>query len=48
MDLKELQEKYEKEQNLNRQKELGDLRKIQELEQKKIYEIKLNNAILLI
>jgi len=28
MDLKELQEKYEKEQNLNRQKELGDLRKI--------------------
>ncbi len=48
MDLKELQEKYEKEQNLNRQKELDDLRKIQELEQKKIYEIKLNNAILLI
>lgn len=28
LDLKELQEKYEKEQNLNRQKELDDLRKI--------------------
>lgn len=47
-ELQELQEKYDREQELNRQKELEELGKINQLEKSKIQEIKLNNAIMLI